>query len=180
MAEKQTLAIGNAFMEENISADDLVKGLNGKLPKFSDGRINYSGSKIAAVVTVYIFNEGKLLILKRSEKVGHYKSMWDTVSGYLDEVIDPVDKALREVNEELGIGSSSIEKASKGKEFSFLDNKEGVEWVIVPILVVLSKKPKLKLNFENTEYKWIDPKSLSNYNTVPGLEIGLGNIPRLV
>ena len=164
-------------MEENISAEELVKGLNGKLPKFSDGRINYSGSKIAAVVTVYIFNEGKLLILKRSEKVGHYKSMWDTVSGYLDEVIDPVDKALREVNEELGIGSSSIEKASKGKEFSFSDEKEGIEWVIAPILVVLSKTPtKIRLNFENTEYKWIDPRSLPDYNTVPGLDIGLENI----
>ena len=164
-------------MGENISIECLVKRLDEKLPKFSDGRINYSHSKIAAVVTAYIFNERKLLILKRSEKVGHYKLMWDTVSGYLDEVRDPISKALEEVNEELGIESSSIEKASKGKEFSLSDEKEGVKWVIAPILVVLSKKPtKIKLNFENTEYKWIDPKSLPDYNTVPGLEIGLENI----
>lgn len=163
-------------MRENVSVERTVMKLYRKLPKFPDGRINYSGSSIAAVVTAYLFNQGKLLILKRSEKVGHYKSMWDTVSGYLDEIKDPVRKALEEVSEELGIGPETIAKASKGKEFSFLDEKEGVEWIIAPILVVLSKKPNIKLDFENTEYRWIDPESLSNYKTVPGLDIGLRNI----
>lgn len=158
------------------TVESLVKELYRKLPKFSDGRINYTGSNIAPVVSAYIFNKGKLLLIKRSDKVGHYKLMWNVVSGYLDEIKDPVEKALEEVSEELGIGPEMIAKASKGEEFSFLDEKEGVEWIIAPILVVLSKRHDIKLDFENTEYRWINPESLSNYKTVPGLGIGLRNI----
>jgi isopentenyldiphosphate isomerase len=129
-------------MRERASVERTVRELYRKLPKFRDGRINYSGSKIAPVVTAYIFNEGKLLLLKRSDKVMHYKSMWDKVSGYLDEIKDPVGKALEEVNEELCIRKYVVEKTSKGKEFSLVDKKEGVRWVIAPILVELSKNLK--------------------------------------
>lgn len=167
-------------MDKKVSVERTVKELYLKLPKFPDGRINYHGSKIAPVVTAYIFNEGRLLILKRGEKVGHYKSMWDTVSGYLDEIKDPIDKALEEVNEELGIGQDMIAKASKGGEFSFLDRKEKVRWIIAPVLVILSGKPDIKLNFENIEYKWVNPESIFNYNTVPGLDIGLHNVLKLI
>ncbi len=111
--------------------------------------------------------------------MGHYKLMWDVVSGYLDEIKDPIEKALEEVQEELGIRRDDIAKVAKGKEFSFFDDNEGVEWIIAPILIVLSKSPNIKLDFENNGYVWIDPESISDYDTVPGLEIGLRNIIKL-
>ena len=40
-----------------------------KLPRFSDGRIDYSKSDTAPVITVFIKYEDQILLLKRSKKV---------------------------------------------------------------------------------------------------------------
>ncbi len=53
----------------------LVKTLGESLPRFEDGRINYTTSKTAPVVTVFIGYGNKFLLLKRSHKVQNYKGM---------------------------------------------------------------------------------------------------------
>ena len=163
-------------MQGVIAIDRLVKESYKKLPKFPDGRINYHGAGIAPVVTAYIFRQEKLLLLKRSEDVGHYKSMWDVVSGYLDEIKKPEEKALEEVREELGIEPEAIAHLHRGSEFSIDDKEEGMEWVIALIYVRLANDIEIKLNLENTKYIWINPDSISMYKMVPGLEIGLRNV----
>ncbi|MGC8662467.1 MAG: hypothetical protein ACP5RT_01630 [Candidatus Micrarchaeia archaeon] len=166
-------------MHEHISAGQRARSLHTKLSKFQDGRINFSGSGIAPVITAYVFYDGKLLLLRRSDKVGHYKLMRDAVSGYLDKIKDPVEKVLEEVQEELKIRHEDIAKVAKSKKFPFLDNNDGVEWMIAPILIILSKSPNIKLDFENNEYAQVDPESISSHDTVAGLEIGLGDIIKL-
>jgi isopentenyldiphosphate isomerase len=163
-------------MQGRISAKEVAEELYWKLPKFPDGRIDFHGSDKAPVVTAYLFRQGRLLLLKRSSAVGHYKLMWDVVSGYLDEIKDPVEKALEEIDEELGIGFDAITSAFKGEEFSIRDDGSRIEWIIAPVSVSLKGSFEIKLNFENTEYIWIDPAAISNYKTVPGLEIGLRNV----
>jgi hypothetical protein len=51
------------------------------LPKFPDGRINYTTSQRCPVITCFVMYEGKILLLKRSDKVGTYKGFWNSVSG---------------------------------------------------------------------------------------------------
>ena len=43
------------------------------------------------------------------------------------------------------------------------------EWEIFPFLFE-AKGPKIKLNWENSEYQWINADEISNYETVPNLE----------
>lgn len=54
-------------MEESDMLD-IVKNLSTKLPKFKDGRINYSKSTIAPVVNSFVKYKDKILILRRGEK----------------------------------------------------------------------------------------------------------------
>ena len=53
--------------EEKILA--IIKEFANKLPKFPDGRIDYSSSDIAPVITVFVKHKDKILLLKRSDKV---------------------------------------------------------------------------------------------------------------
>ena len=52
---------------------------------------------------------------------------------------------------------------------------ENHEWEVYPFLFE-AKKPKIKLNWENSEYKWINAEDISNYKTVPSLEKVLLNL----
>jgi len=64
----------------------LLKEFSKKLPKFEDGRINYSCSDEAPVITIFVRYKDKILLLKRSDKVAAYKGKWNTIAGYLDEI----------------------------------------------------------------------------------------------
>ena len=49
------------------------------------------------------------------------------------------------------------------------------EWEIFPFLFE-TKNENVELNWENSEFKWILPKELKNYQTVPSLEKILINL----
>ena len=56
-----------------------------------------------AVTCLLINDEGKLLILKRSDKVRTYRCLWGGIAGYVEENEDPYDTAVKEIREEVGI-----------------------------------------------------------------------------
>ena len=71
------------------------------------------------VVTCLLTHKGKLLILKRSEKVRTYKGMWGGVAGYIEEDEDPYETAIKEIREEVWIKKNNvrfIKKDYKGLE----------------------------------------------------------------
>ena len=144
-----------------------------KLPKFPDGRINYSNSDIAPVITVFVKYKDKILILKRSNKVRVYQRKWNTVAGYLDELRPVRDKILEEIHEELGINEDNILSIHIGESYKFTDTKVNKTWIVHPVLVELKNRPSIKLDWEHTEYKWIKPGELKNFDIVPKLEESL-------
>lgn len=149
---------------------DLIQQLGKKLPKFEDGRINYKSSKIAPVVNVFVRHKDKILLLKRSKKLVNYGGIWNNVSGYFDEIKPIKDKAVEEVIEELGIMEKNISSIKIGEPFGLTDAKIKKVWVICPVLMDLKAKPVVKLNYEHTEYRWINPKDLTKFEIVPGLD----------
>ena len=143
------------------------------LPTFPDGRIDYSNARTAIVVTVFIKFNDKLLLLKRSNKVSTYRGKWNTVAGYIDEIKPVEDKIYEELKEEIGIKKDNIKNFRLSEPFSFKDNKINRTWIINPAVVELNKKPEIKLDWEHVEYKWIYPKDINNFNTVPNLKESL-------
>jgi len=147
-----------------------------KLPKFPDGRIDYSNSDIAPVITVFVKYKDKIILLKRSDKVGNYCGKWSTVTGFLDELKPLHEKVFEELEEELGVEKSIISSILMGKSFKLIDKNINKTWIIHPILVELQEMPKIKLDYEHIEFKWIKPEELNNFDTVPKLEKSLKSI----
>lgn len=146
-----------------------------RLPKFPDGRIDYSRSNIAPVITVFIKYQDKILLLKRSNKISNYPGKWNTVSGYLDEVKPIKDKILEELEQELNIQENIISNIKFGKPWKLIDKKINKTWLINPVLVELNKKPPIKLDWEHTDYNWIRPEEMSKFDIVTKLDKSLEN-----
>lgn len=144
-----------------------------RLPKFSDGRIDYSKSDIAPVVTVFIRYNDKVLLLKRSDRVGTYPGKWNTVTGYLDEVKTIREKVWDEIEEEIGISDEDILSYDFGESYKFKDSSANKTWIVHPVLVDLKDKPVIKLDWEHTEYKWIRPDQIKKFDVVPRLDESL-------
>lgn len=153
-----------------------MREYSGKLPKFSDGRIDYSNSNKAPVLTCFVKFGDKILLLKRSDKVGAYQGLWNTVAGYLDEPRPLEEKVLEELREELNITPDKIKQTKLGEPYELTDNKTQKIWVIFPVLVELNTRPAIKLDWEHTDYKWINPSNLRDYNTVPELNKTLARV----
>lgn len=153
-----------------------IKELAKKLPKFPDGRIDYTHSDNALVLTVFIKYKDKILLLKRSDKVGIYKGKWNTVAGYIDETKPLIKKIMEEISEELGITEDNISAYNLGEPFEFTDTRAKKTWIVHPAKVELKTDPDIKLDWEHTEYKWIKPEELGKFDTVPNLNLSLNKV----
>ena len=118
------------------------------------------------VVTGIVKFKDKILILKKSKDDWNYPNKWSFCSGYVKEFESAEDTVLREIKEETGLNARIT---SKGKLLEVRDNKKGKIWVIVTFLCSV-KSQKVKICHENQEFRWIDYKDLSKYDTVPGLK----------
>jgi len=123
------------------------------------------------IVTSFIKNGDRILILKRSDKVKSMKCLWAGVSGIIEKNdTSPLGRAKTEILEETGIDEEGIEllKANERIKIESAQYKNH-EWNIFPFLFK-TKNPEIKLNWENSEFKWIKPNEIKNYETVPELE----------
>lgn len=126
------------------------------------------------VVTCFLQYEGKILILRRSEQVGSYKGKWAGVSGYIEKTADK--QALTEIEEETGLGEEDIKLRRKGKPLLIKDDKLGIKWVVHPYLFQIEDRSKVKIDWEHKEIRWIDPKNIDDYETVPRLKETLARV----
>ncbi len=157
-------------MVNESSILSLLIELSGKLPKFEDGRIDYTDAEEAPVITVFVKYKDEILLLKRSNEVGTYKEKWNTIAGYLDEVKPVKEKVLEELREEICVHEENIKSIKFREPYHLVDNELNKKWLIHPVLVELKNKPDIKLDWEHTEYRWINPKELNNYDTIIDLD----------
>ena len=130
------------------------------------------------VVTCFLESEGKILLLRRSERVGSYQGRWAGVSGYVEE--HPDVQVLVEIDEETGLhGKGDLEFISKGKPLVVEDEELGVRWVVHPYLFHVYERSKIKLDWEHKEARWIEPEDIDNYQTVPMLKETLARVYKL-
>lgn len=120
------------------------------------------------VVTSFLTHEGKILLLRRSGRVGTYKGCWAGVSGYIET--SPDEQALTEISEEVGLSREDVKLLKKGEIIIAEDTKLGVRWLIHPYLFEVKDPAKIRLDWENKELRWIDPKDIGSYETVPKLK----------
>ncbi|CAG8737265.1 15313_t:CDS:2 [Gigaspora margarita] len=114
----------------------------------------------------------RVLLLKRSNKVNTYKQHWAGISGGM-EINDnsPLERALIEIQEETTLSSSDIKLIRIGKPLNIRDENNSIIWKVYPFLFHIKSDniPKIKIDWEHETFKWVNPKELSSYNTVPNL-----------
>ena len=88
----------------------------------------------------------------------------------------PLDRAKIEIFEEVGMKENEIILIKKSEKIKISSPQyKNHEWEIFPFLFE-TEKEKIKLNWENSDFKWTLPKELKNYETVPSLEKILVNL----
>ncbi|TAK16007.1 MAG: NUDIX domain-containing protein [Nitrosarchaeum sp.] len=132
--------------------------------------------RVTKIVTSFIQDEQKLLILRRSNQVKTMKGLWAGISGIIEKNEPPLTRAKIEIYEETGISEDKIRLIKNAAKLRIHSPQyENHEWEIFPFLFE-AKNPDIKLNWENSEYTWITIDELKNYNTVPSLEKVLQNL----
>ena len=128
------------------------------------------------IVTSFIKDNSKLLILKRSDQVKSMKGLWAGISGIIENNEEPLSRAKIEIFEEAGITEEKITLVKAAEEMRVNSPQyKNHEWEIFPFLFEATN-PTVKLNWENSDFKWIDIKELETYETVPSLQKVLFNL----
>ena len=128
------------------------------------------------VVTSFLIHEGKVLILKRSTKVGSMRGMWAGVSGYLESGEEPLDRALQEIEEETGFLRSKVKFLKRGEAVEAPDPvRRDLVWVVHPFLFQVEESD-VRIDWEHDEYRWIRPGDIDQYSTVPSLKEALQKV----
>ena len=128
------------------------------------------------IVTSFLRNNQEFLILKRSSKVKSMKGLWAGISGLIENNEEPLERAEIEIFEEVGIKKQELKLIKSGESMKIKSIQyENHEWEIFPFLFEV-KNPKIILNWENSDYKWIKIEDLQKFDTVPSLDQVLFNL----
>jgi 8-oxo-dGTP diphosphatase len=107
-------------------------------------------------VKAIIEHDGKILLIKRSDKYKGISGIWDIPGGRLEFGEEPEDGLRREVMEETGIKLTGINRILDASTVYNDDEKH-----IVRITYLCTAEVKeMKLSNEHTEFIWVDPKKI--------------------
>lgn len=127
------------------------------------------------IVTAFLEHDKKILILKRSRKVKTMKTKWGGISGYIEQE-EPVERALKEITEETGLKNKNVTLLRIGEPLEAVESgKPEITWIVHPFLFS-SNTYQIRIDWEHDEYKWINPKEIVNYETVPRLKDALDSL----
>ena len=109
---------------------------------------------------VVIMKDGNVLIVKRSSTDQWMPNHYGLPGGKLESGENPLDAASRECKEEVNLSVSPkdlifLPKVSKEQQHAFYFTTK------------FSGEPKL--DFEHSDFQWINPNDLSKYKVVPDL-----------
>ncbi len=120
------------------------------------------------VIVAYLKHKNKVLLVKRSKFVESFQQQWSTITGKIEHhEQDPLHTAVREIEEETGLKKDQIDLVRRGEPFE-AQMKDKVR-IIYPFLFE-AKHNQVQLNWENSEYVWIDPKEMYAYEVVEGID----------
>ncbi len=133
------------------------------------GLVDLPDVKGMPVVSAVLRNRGRILIVRRSEAVGSFRRRWSVISGYLERGDRPRNRAVREVREETGLRGLTFRAAGD----PILARAESTIYVVHPFLFDAPSR-RVRLDWENVEYRWVRHQELDGFDTVPRLKDVVG------
>jgi ADP-ribose pyrophosphatase YjhB (NUDIX family) len=128
------------------------------LPRFGDGRLDYSASVTAAVLDCYVYCGQQLLMLKRNNPLGGLEKPWHVVSGFLDEARPLCDKVMTEIFEEIG-RQAILSMYALGPYCS----RDSRKWTVYPVAAEIAAGSTIRLNEEHSEFAWVPLDAACRY-----------------
>jgi len=124
------------------------------------------------VVTAFLGNRGRILVVKRGSRVKTFRGAWSGISGYLEGLEPPLWRARREVLEETGIEVARL--VARGPVFR--TRHESTVFAIHPFLFDVQGR-RVTLDWENVEARWIRHEEIQRLRkTVPRLADVLASV----
>ena len=117
-----------------------------------------------AAVVVLVNENNEVLIVQRSDAVETYSGYWCFPGGGVDEGETAEDCAIRETYEETNLKVKASDLA-----FFYTITKDSDKDIY--FFAAEKWKGKVKIDWESSDYKWIDPKELTEINFIPTPEI---------
>jgi len=137
------------------------------------GQLEPSTVRPTHVVTCFLRrndqNEPRILIVQRSQKVGSYHAQWAGVSGFIEPGVTPDEQAYTEIREETTLQREQVHMRRRGAVVEYIDVEIGRHWYIHPFLFDVLTPDAIQTDWEAVNMRWIDPATLSSYDTVPKL-----------
>jgi len=121
------------------------------------------------VVTCFLERDGKIMILRRSERVGTYRGKWAGVSGYIEPGSTPQQQAWTEIREEAGLDRDDVELVQEGETLEVVDSELSRKWIVHPFRFRVLNPEKIMIDWEHTEARWTAPEDIGRHHTVPRL-----------
>ena len=122
-------------------------------------------------VTCLIECRGRILILKRAPTVYVNPCLWSPVAGRIERRLSPEAQAYKEIQEETGIERRKLRLVRRGKEYTLQINPS-VRASVQPFLFE-SKTRRVRLNWENSDYRWVIAAHLRRFKLIPKLDLTL-------
>ena len=141
-------------------------------------QIDFTKARFAPVINCVLKCKDKVLIVQRDEKLNFYPSLWNGVSGFLDDQQNFKQKVVTEIKEELGIAKKNIISIKVGNIFHQEAPKYKKVWIVHPVLVEVNSD-KVKLDWEAQDYKWMKFSEAKKFKLLPGFEQVLKEIKKI-
>ncbi|NTU66781.1 MAG: NUDIX hydrolase [Candidatus Moranbacteria bacterium] len=101
-------------------------------------------------------DDGKILVIRRSETAPSHPLFWDLPGGGIDFGEDARDAIIREIKEETGLNVNNVDILDV---ISALDYK-GEFWITIGYVSEVSES-EVKLSHEHDEFRWIYSEEFS-------------------
>ncbi len=133
----------------------------------NEGSVRIAGVREVEVVTSILEREdGRILLLERSDRVGSFRGRWAGVSGFLEDPT-PLAQATREVHEETGLAPDDLSLAAEGAPVYSRD--EATVYVVHPFRFRVARTD-VALDWEHRRAEWVEPAEIRRRPTVPKLD----------
>jgi 8-oxo-dGTP pyrophosphatase MutT (NUDIX family) len=152
----------------------VVEGIDERLLREGDpvevdgttGAVTVLGVREVEVVTAFLEDSlGRVLLLRRSARVGSFQGRWAGVSGYLEDPT-PLGQAYREILEETGLAAAALSLVREGNPLRVRD--EATVYRVHPFRF-RATSTAVRIDWEHTECEWVDPREIVRRPTVPQL-----------
>lgn len=129
---------------------NLIKEGDQVLVDGTEGTIEIKDIRLRKVVSSALISDGKVLLLKRPDRVWSFPGKWSLVAGKIENEESPEDAAVREIMEETQI---KVGKPDVSVPPVYVREKD-VIWEVFPFLFKVDD-PEPILNEENEEFMWM-------------------------